>query len=58
LAVLVDAVETQKLNDDRPPRCNMDGLLRRAEERVAILQKLFPDGPARYTHVAIPGDPQ
>lgn len=50
LAVLVDGIEIDNLNDDRPPRCNMDGLLQRAEERVAHLQKLFPNRPARHTH--------
>lgn len=51
IAVLIDAVECNKLNDDRPPRCDMDRLLAWAEERVAQLQELFPNGPARYTHV-------
>lgn len=49
-AVLIDAVELAKLNDDRPPRCNMDNILEWAEQRVIRLQELFPDGPPRYTH--------
>ncbi len=51
IAVLIDAVECNKLNDDRPPRCDMDRLLAWAEERVAQLQELFPNGRARYTYV-------
>jgi hypothetical protein len=51
IAVLIDAVECDKLNDDRPPRCDMDRLLAGAEEYVAQLQKLFPNGPARFTHM-------
>jgi hypothetical protein len=57
IAVLIDAVECAKLNDDRPPRCNMDNILQWAEQRVIGLQELFPSGPARYTHAANSGDP-
>jgi hypothetical protein len=59
LAVLVDAIVVGRLNDDRPPRCDMTRVLSWAEERVRELQrKLGTDGPKRYTHAAISGDPQ
>jgi len=51
IAVLIDAIEANKLKDDRPPRVDLAGLLTRMEEDVARLQKLFPDGPGRYTEV-------
>lgn len=49
LAVLIDAVEKGNLNDDRPPACDVAGLLTRMEENVAHLQKVFPRKAARYT---------
>lgn len=51
IGVLIDAVECEKLNDDRPPKCDMTTLLDDMEDKVANLQKLFSDGPDRYTEV-------
>lgn len=51
IGVLIDAKECDKLNDDRPPKCDMDALLSSMESKVAHLQKLFPNGPDRYTEV-------
>ncbi len=51
IGVLIDAVECKKLNDDRPPKCDMVALLNDMEQKVARLQKLFPKGPNRYTEL-------
>lgn len=51
IGVLIDAIECNKLNDDRPPKCSMDTLLENMEEKVIHLQKLFPDGQERYTEI-------
>ena len=48
IAVIVDAIECGKLDDDRPPKCDVAGLLKRFEAKVAHLQKMFPNGPPRY----------
>lgn len=48
IAVLIDATECDKLNDDRPPKCDMAYLLSTMEHKVAHLQQLFPEGPMRY----------
>lgn len=49
IAVLIDAVECAKLNDDRPPACDVAGLLKQMESRVAALREKFlkPDSPPR-----------
>ncbi|KKN98953.1 hypothetical protein LCGC14_0141980 [marine sediment metagenome] len=49
IGVLIDAIECKKLNDDRPPKCEMAALLNDMENKVIHLQHLFQDGPARYT---------
>jgi len=49
IGVLIDAVECDKLNDDRPPECNMASLLGDMEQKVIHLQQMFPDGPGRHT---------
>lgn len=41
IAVLIDAIECGKLNDDRPPVCDMDRLLTEMEPRVAHLREMF-----------------
>lgn len=51
IGVLIDAIECNKLNDDRPPKCNMTALLNDMEKKVSSLQKLFPDGPDRHTEI-------
>lgn len=52
IAVLIDASECAKLNDDRPPSCDMGGILIRMEADVKELQKLYPNGPERKTEEA------
>ena len=51
IGVLIDAIECDKLNDDRPPKCDMDALLNEMERRVIHLQQLFPDGPERHKEI-------
>lgn len=51
IGILIDAIECEKLNDDRPPKCNMTTLLNDMEHKVAHLQKLFPNGLDRYTEI-------
>ncbi len=51
IGVLIDAIECDKLNDDRPPKCDMAGLLDEMERKVVHLQKLFPDGPERHREI-------
>lgn len=48
IAVLIDAVECGVLKDDRPPTCDMAGLLERFEDKVRHLHAIFPDGPERF----------
>ena len=48
ISVLIDAIECNKLNDDRPPKADLAGLLTKFEVKVGSLQKLFPNGPTRY----------
>lgn len=48
LAVLVDSLESGNLNDDRPPRVDVAGLINKLEVNVKHLQELFPNGPQRY----------
>ncbi len=51
IGVLIDAVECNKLNDDRPPKCDIDTLLSSMEDKVAHLQNLFPNRQDRYTEI-------
>lgn len=51
IGVLVDAIECDKLNDDRPPISNMATLFDEMERKVIHLQKMFPGGPDRHTEV-------
>lgn len=48
MAILVDAIECDKLNDDRPPKCRVPEMLEEMEEKVSHILKLYPDGPERY----------
>ena len=48
IAVLIDSIESVHLNDDRPPKVDVSGLLTKMEDNVKHLQKLFPDGPDRF----------
>jgi dATP/dGTP diphosphohydrolase len=50
-AVLVDAIECGKLNDDRPPKSDVTRLLNEFENRVKHLQSIFPNGVARFTAI-------
>jgi hypothetical protein len=51
VGVLIDAIECEKLNDDRPPKCNMATLLNDMEKKVIHLQQLFQNGPDRHTEI-------
>lgn len=48
LAVLIDSLESGNLNDDRPPKVDVSGLLSKLEGKVKHLQKIFPNGPGRF----------
>lgn len=48
IAVLIDSLESGNLNDDRPPRVDVAGLINRLEEKVRFLQNKYPDGPSRF----------
>jgi hypothetical protein len=49
LAVLIDSIEARVLVDDRPPIVDVADLIERARWKVKHLQKMFPNGPKRYT---------
>lgn len=49
IAVIVDAYERNVLNDDRPPKVDMQGLLEQFEGITEHLHSIFKDGPERYT---------
>jgi hypothetical protein len=49
IAILIDALECGVLQDNRPPKVDMENLMERARERVRHLQELYPNGPDRYT---------
>ena len=48
IAVLIDSFESGNLNDDRPPKVDVAGLLSKMETNVKYLQSLFPEGPSRF----------
>ncbi len=48
IAILIDAIESGKLVDDRPPK-QSSSLYDRFEAKVAHLQKMFPRRAARFT---------
>lgn len=47
LGVIIDAHECKVLNDDRPPHCDVSGLLDDMEKAVSHLQDIFPNPPGR-----------
>jgi len=49
IAVLIDAIQCNKISDDRPPSCPVSELLTTMEGKVKHLQNIFPDGPPRHT---------
>ena len=49
LAVLIDSIEKGNWIDDRPPKVNVDGLLKRFESKVAHLRKTFGRKAIRFT---------
>jgi hypothetical protein len=51
LAILVDAVECGKLDDDRPPDCDVAAILDDFEQVVKHIHDLYPDGPPRVTEL-------
>ena len=48
VGILVDAIECGKLNDDRPPKYHISGMIETMEKTVARIHELHPDGPGRY----------
>ena len=48
IAVLIDSTVHGNLNDDRPPRADIAGLINGLEGSVKFLQDLYPEGPGRY----------
>ncbi len=48
IAILIDAHECGKLNDDRPPRQDVGRVLEECKVVVEHLQSLYPEGPARH----------
>jgi len=56
IAILIDAVECNKLNDDRPPPVDFDALLAKTESLIRKLYNMFPNGPPRYTALVSLGD--
>lgn len=49
IAVLIDAVECDALNDDRPPKVRAAGaFFNQMQQVVARLQELYPNGPERH----------
>jgi len=51
-AILIDAEFCGKLTDDRPPRADMERVLREAADVAAHLKQLFKDhNPPQYTHL-------
>jgi hypothetical protein len=54
VAILIDSKECGVLKDDRPPKVDMAGLLKRFQEKVKKLQEKFPNGPNRYTEIEYP----
>ncbi len=51
IAVLIDSLEFGNLIDDRPPKCDVAGLLKRFETNVKHLQQLYPNGPDRFKEI-------
>jgi hypothetical protein len=50
IAILIDADLVGKLNDDRPPRADVAGLIERLEEQVRMLKEMNADkNPYQYT---------
>lgn len=48
IAVLIDSLESGNLNDDRPPKVNVAGLMDKMQATVKHLQQLYPNGPGRF----------
>lgn len=48
IGILIDSIECGKLNDDRPPKCDITVLFDSMEKKVTHLQKLFPSGLERH----------
>lgn len=52
-AILVDGHEQGNMNDDRPPKQNMDKILTEFEAITKHLHEIFPNGPERVTELTI-----
>lgn len=48
LAIMIDAKECRKLNDDRPPKCDIGRLMDSQRAVVRHLQEKYPSGPGRH----------
>jgi len=57
IAVIIDATETGKLTDDRPPKVDVAALLNGCEQIVMHLHETYPAGPERYTERGIDKQP-
>lgn len=51
-AIIIDAMQSGCITDDRPPKQNQQDHHKRLEEIVKHLNSLYPAGPGRYTEVA------
>lgn len=49
LAVIVDSLEAGVLQDNRPPKVSLEGLMNRMKDKIKHLHKIFPNGPKRFT---------
>jgi hypothetical protein len=54
VAIIVDGFQQGNINDDRPPKQNMDKLLTEFEKIVSHLHETFPNGPERYKECHAP----
>ena len=53
VAILIDGFEMENINDDRPPKMDMDKTLRDCSEIIQNLQYLFPDPEGQVTEVEL-----
>lgn len=51
IGVIIDSFECGSLADDRPPKVELSPLMERFELKVKHLQKLYPNGPERFTEL-------
>lgn len=51
IAILIDGFEQNNIKDDRPPKQDMEKLLRTMQDHVSYLQEVFPNPCDRVTEV-------